>query len=494
MKDDDCVPISSRNLFHFLQKIYSFEVESEGFFATASLFNFELWRGDEEDQSMNMESNEKFERIKRVLPSIIIALLVVLIIGLIVYSFVSDTPIFIITKLYNYAVNKIISMTGLSQWLVKGIVIIALIPMLWVIKHAFRGEYKNHARAVGMLYIGVFFLSLYFMSKDIYFSHSGNEILKYYALTPDGVWYSDTPGIDPVYGKTLKPVTPEVIRNLKLIEKGDIKPIDPNNFTLFNPITGEAQAWYYKYPDGTLEFFGKPGYHPISGDALIPVTKQVFFEWKDSQAKKASQKSESGKAVVGGTTSPADTGSLSGGVSAKVGPSTAPRARIPTAEGLKLLINQVPAIQAGKPNVAIVLKGSGSEGRSDLDSVTQIFSNSDKIRYIPKYFKDGPFVSEGYFDDIFNGNTNMLRQANVFSKLDYLILGKVNYTFKKVSQFDQEMVSCDLKFNYKVINKDAHVTKSDTKSVVGPAFSESVALDRALEILKEKHLENILNF
>lgn len=443
---------------------------------------------------MNMESNEKFERIKNALPSIIIALLVVFIIGLIVYSYVSDAPIFIITKLYNYAVTRIVSTTGLSQWLVKGIVIIFLIPMLWVIPNTVRGNYKKQAKAAGMLYFGVFFLSFYFMSKDIYFSHSGNETLKWYALTPEGVKFFDTPGIDPVYGIALKPVTPEVIRKLKLLQKGDVKPIDPSNFTFFNPITGEAQAWYYKYPDGTVEFFDKPGFHPISGDPLETITKQVLFEWRDSQAKKPPQKSELGKTGVGGTPRPTDTGSPSGGVSAKVGSFAAPQARIPTAEGLKLLINQVGTVQTGKPNVAIILKGSGAEGRSDLDSVTQMFSNSGKIHYIPRYFKEGPFISEGFFDDIFNGNTNMLRQANALLKLDYLILGKLNYAFKKVSQYDQEMVSCDLKFNYKVINKDAHVTKSDTKSVVGPAFSESAALDRALEILKEKHLENILNF
>ena len=455
---------------------------------------------------MNMESNEKIERIKNALPSIIIVSLVVFIIGLFVYSYVSDAPIFVITKLYNYTVTTIVSMTGLSQWLVKGIVIIVLIPLLWVIPNTVRGNYKKQAKAAGMLYFGVFFLSIYFMSKDIYFSHSGNETLKWYALTPEGVKFSDTPGRDPVYGITLKPVTPEVIRKLKLLQKGDIKPIDPSNFIFFNPITGEAQAWYYKYPDGTVEFFDKPGYHPISGESLEPITKQVLFEWRDSQAKKAPRKPEAG---VGGTPRPSATGTPSGGVSASKGSSTAPQERKPTAEGVKN-ISEREAVKEesrlalfksgvsdnfvtyrGMINVAILVESLGETKGKD---VLYGHLKSNKINFITTFFQEDLILKNGFFYEIYNGKTDLLKKSDVMSKIDYLVIGKLNLSFKRGTELDNKLIVCNSSMSYKVVNKFSELFSRDNISTVGPGYSEEAALNRSMEILTEKLIGNIMKY
>jgi hypothetical protein len=230
-----------------------------------------------------MEPNNKYESLKKVLMPAGITLGVVLAIGLLLYLLAIPFDIYIIHKLHTYVVTKIVNITGLSQWLVKGLVIILLIPLLWVLPNIYMGKHKKPARAIGLLYFGIFFLALFFLSKDLYFAHSGNEILKWYALTPEGVKFYDSPGIDPVYGIKLKPVTPQVIRSLKLLQKGDFKPIDPSSAQFFNPITGETQVWFYKYPDRSYEFYDKPGYHPITGDSLKPVTKQIYFEWKDKE-------------------------------------------------------------------------------------------------------------------------------------------------------------------------------------------------------------------
>lgn len=176
----------------------------------------------------------------------------------------------VIREVYSYVVNEVVSVTGISKVLVKGIVIILLLPLLWVIPVAIKRKHKlNKFAWAGVLaYVAVFFLSISYFSQNINFRHDQKETLKWYALTPEGVKYFDTPGIDPVYGIVLKPLTPDIIGRLKLLEKGDIKLIDPENFNLFNSITGEPQAWYYCSESNVYEFYDKPGFHPQSGSPL----------------------------------------------------------------------------------------------------------------------------------------------------------------------------------------------------------------------------------
>jgi len=192
-----------------------------------------------------------------------------------------------IYKIHHYAVSKIVENSGLNQWLIKGIVIIALIPLLWVLPAMYIGKYKKAARAIGLIYLGAFFLTLYFVNKDIYFSHSGRDRppLKWYAITPEGVRYYDGPGVDTTYGIPLKPVTPDIIKKLRMWESKNIKLLDPHKTTFFNPITGEPQAWYYRDSEGSFEFYDKDAFHPTTGEKLKPITKEVILEWKEYDRK-----------------------------------------------------------------------------------------------------------------------------------------------------------------------------------------------------------------
>jgi YHS domain-containing protein/uncharacterized membrane protein YhaH (DUF805 family) len=192
----------------------------------------------------------------------------------------------VIREVYSYVVNEVVSVTGLSQVLVKGVVIILLLPLLWVIPVVIKRRHKfnKFAWAGVLMYVAVFFLSISYFSQNINFRHDQKETLKWYALTPEGVKYFDTPGIDPVYGIVLKPLTSDIIGRLKLLEKGDIKLIDPENFNLFNSITGEPQAWYFCSESNVYEFYDKPGFHPQSGSPLLPVTKDVYEAWMKSKS------------------------------------------------------------------------------------------------------------------------------------------------------------------------------------------------------------------
>ena len=425
-----------------------------------------------------MGSEGKYDLLKKIFMPVGIIVGLIILIALFFYVFAIPFEIYVIYKVFNYVVSKVVSISGINQWLVKGIVIIALIPLIWVIPRIYWGKkkYKKIARGIALLYIATFFLILYFVSKDLYFTHSGKEPLKWYALTPEGVRYYDSPGVDTIYGIPLKPVTPEVIRNLRLWENKNINLVDPSKAIFFNPITGEPQVWYYHYPDGSFEFYDKPGYHPITGEPLKPITKQVYFEWKE----KTKQKEESVKEE---SKRPKEQQAM-----IKRPELTEKERRL---NEFKSLINQSITISSDKPNVAFVIDSLRTEAGLSPDSVLINFLKRNKINIIEHYFKDA-FKAKGYFREIFEGNTEILKQSDALFKIDRIIIGKIDYTFKKAVQIDRDLISCNINLSYKVINRNGDIVKSDSINVVGPGFSEDEALQRGLEMLAERYSERII--
>jgi hypothetical protein len=386
-----------------------------------------------------------------------------------------------ISQIYSHFVGSISSQIGLSKYLIKAGVILMLIPLLLGLKYFF--SIKKRRRLIGaailVTLVVLYNLSLYYFTKDSYFAFSQGSVLKWYALTPEGVKFFDRPGVEPVYGITLKPVMPEVIRNLKLLQKGDFNPVDPAKVNWFNPITGDPQIWYYQYPDGSFEFYDKPGYHPITGEPLKPATKQIHFEWRE----KAKTKTPS--------VSPQDDIKK---------PKEQQQAMVKRPEidekekrlnEFKSLINQSITTYPDKPNVAMVIESLRTEGGLSPENTLVNLLKKEKVNIIDHYFKEA-FKTKGYFREIYGGNTEILKQTDALSKIDYMIMGKTDYTFKKGSQIDKDLVSCNINLTYKVINKKGDIVKSDSINVVGPGFSEDAALERGLEMIAERYSERIM--
>ena len=219
---------------------------------------------------------------------------------------------------YDYMVWNIVRVSGMSRWLAKGIVILSLIPFLWAVselckikfrvkifgKTLFR-SYRKLAGIIIIVYIGLFFLSMYFLSKDSYFAHDSGEVLKWYAETPEGIRYFDTDGYDPKYGTKLKPVTPDIIEKYKKQQmKMYPKQIFLDNLegvVFFNSITGNPKIWYYQEPDGSFEFFDGPGYHPTYNVALKPITPGIITSLKEKMKEnreKAANEMKKGEAEI----------------------------------------------------------------------------------------------------------------------------------------------------------------------------------------------------
>ena len=97
----------------------------------------------------------------------------------------------------------------------------------------------------------------------------------------------DLMGFDPETGEELQPVTREVVELWKQ-QKARHTPneVDPHTYPLFDPITGEARAWYRQSDSGDYQFFDRPGFHTQTGEALQPITAAVLNSWRAEESKR----------------------------------------------------------------------------------------------------------------------------------------------------------------------------------------------------------------
>ena len=159
---------------------------------------------------------------------------------------------------------------------------------------------------------------------------------------------------------------------------------------------------------------------------------------------------------------------------------------------LRSLMNKMVTISPDKQNAAMIIESSKTDRGMSAANLLYSLLETEKVNIIINFFKEEPFKSKGFFTEIYDGNTELLREADVFSKIDYVILGRIDYSFKKTGLIDKDLVSCEINFSYKTINKNAEVVDSNSISVIGPGFSEHMALKRGLEILCEKYSDRIV--
>jgi hypothetical protein len=105
-----------------------------------------------------------------------------------------------------------------------------------------------------------------------------------YVITKDPnhpVQYRDKAGIDPDTGRQCRLVTPELVERLREYEKGNRPTRIKGEPTFFDLRTGEPVIWYYKNPKGDIELFDLMGFHPDTGEELLPITKEIAALWQE---------------------------------------------------------------------------------------------------------------------------------------------------------------------------------------------------------------------
>ena len=109
---------------------------------------------------------------------------------------------------------------------------------------------------------------------------------KCYVMTRTSIKLLNRVGIDPETGLECRPLTPQIAEKIKLYKDGyRAKQITVNEPTFFDPTTGEPVVWYSKNDRGQIDLFDLMGFHPQTGEELIPVTRDVVQAWKQQAAK-----------------------------------------------------------------------------------------------------------------------------------------------------------------------------------------------------------------
>jgi hypothetical protein len=116
-----------------------------------------------------------------------------------------------------------------------------------------------------------------FATRDVYFSRADGHPLRFYIRTLDGYKFAAAPRVDPVYGIAYQPITAAVAKEYLLWQKRGGKMQDPGlpESQFFSPSTGDALRWYTRRPDGRIDVFTLPGFHPTFGTRLLPVDAAV---------------------------------------------------------------------------------------------------------------------------------------------------------------------------------------------------------------------------
>src|SRR5215467_1604125 len=128
--------------------------------------------------------------------------------------------------------------------------------------------------------------ALLIITRDVLDEWHEKAEKKCYIITRDGVRYGDKPGIDQLTGRQCREMTDQLIERLREYEKGKrptkIVSDDP---IFFDRATGEPIVWYLKTAAGQIELFDLMGFHPATGEELLPITKEVANEWGQQRRK-----------------------------------------------------------------------------------------------------------------------------------------------------------------------------------------------------------------
>lgn len=154
----------------------------------------------------------------------------------------------------------------------------------------------------------------------------------------------------------------------------------------------------------------------------------------------------------------------------------------PRLQELKSMVNHVKT-DSSKQNAALIIDSTPTRsGLSPKMKLHGLFKDSS-MNIIGNLFKEEQFIRSGFFREIYEGNTDLLMESGALLGIDFLLLGKLSYSFRKSGMLDSDLISCETNFAYKIISNVGNVIGSDNLRQTGAGFTEDGALESALENL-----------
>ena len=201
-------------------------------------------------------------------------------------------------SVYTWLFAHVFTLTGLDVWLSRALTIGILGVASFLGWRFVLLPWSTEGRKWKAILFAVVVLALIgveLTTRDVYFSRPDGRPLKYFIRTLDGYKFAAAPGTDPLYGLQYQPITPEVVREYLLWQRrgGELRdPSVPEN-QYFDSATGEPVRWYARLPNGQIQMFTLPGFHPRYGTKLEPVTLKVIAEYERQEAKEAAASGKS---------------------------------------------------------------------------------------------------------------------------------------------------------------------------------------------------------
>lgn len=128
-----------------------------------------------------------------------------------------------------------------------------------------------------------------------FFDPRNGEPIVWYLLNASGeIELFDLMGFHPVTGEVLNPITKDVVARWKAAQEArnalpqrPPQRVDPDGSGYFDPQTGAAKVWFAPRGDDAPEFFDSPGFHPVTGERLQVVTREMVTAWRAEAEEKA---------------------------------------------------------------------------------------------------------------------------------------------------------------------------------------------------------------
>lgn len=362
----------------------------------------------------------------------------------------------IVVSTIDYVVVSLCSKSGWSPDLVRGIVILVTMPFFWAVAkythwmlwlHGIRPSLKLYRSPYGIVivsYVGIFFITMYFASRDALAS-------KWCADTPEGIRTFDAAGTDPVYGITLTPCTFDQIVALR---RGKVSIADPQRiaiadvrqYAFFDPITGKPRVWYHRLDDGSYAFYDKPGKYPGTGENLLPIDERAIQ----------------------------DAVRLQEMIQARVRQFAARAANEPYVD------DSVVATGSGNQVAVLVFPKSQQEPLKGADQNLAAALSEQGFSPVLTFFKPA-FVSSGRAQRLFAGDWNAVQDLSIGAKVKYMVLAESHESMESSSQFEGLMTS-HVSINIKCINTATHGDcGSQEVAQTGAGYSKDASVQNALE-------------
>lgn len=204
--------------------------------------------------------------------------LIVAVVGIIILS--AAMKVWFAYSIYSFFLQQISSVFGLDAILARPAAVVTtaatLIVLPWLTSFLLFGRKKKQVLIAGSIVLAVWTLSLYYGTDNVFFDRNTGKPAKYYIKTLAGFKFSSTDDFDPQFGIKYKPIDAQTVQEYYLWKKTgkmQVPTVQPGKY--FDIITGEPIVWYADRPDGSIELFPLPGYDPLTGQALRPMTKEM---------------------------------------------------------------------------------------------------------------------------------------------------------------------------------------------------------------------------